>query len=310
MESVIACSLAPCSLAVTIWADKPGAQNDVTIPLHLTACCTRLGSIMTARSLGAVFAALAHQQVELALRSLTQRRNRHGAIHATRKAIRRLRSILALCHYSLEPEASAVDHELKRLATSLSRLRDAHVVVATASQLAEVDDREIWLDVASRLETRRDALLTDALSRDPDFAKRRAQLSAMVAAVASLPWQSLSNEYLSDGMKRSTCRVAKAEHAAQLEPNLVNHHRWRRRLRRLRIQKQMIHAARRAAPSLVGSLRDDSHTSVRALSKQSDSLGRVQDLHMLKASLIVLDKSLPLTRLRSRVSAEVNLLAL
>jgi CHAD domain-containing protein len=118
---------------------------------------------MTTRSSGSVFAALAQEQADLALRSLAQRRNRHGAIHATRKAIRRLRSLLALCRHSLEPEVSVVDRKLKRLASGLSRLRNAHVVVVTASRLARGDDRDIWLDVASRLEARRDALLADAL---------------------------------------------------------------------------------------------------------------------------------------------------
>lgn len=261
---------------------------------------------MTTRSSGSVFAALAQEQADLALRSLAQRRHRHGAIHATRKAIRRLRSLLALCRHSLEPEVSVVDRKLKRLASGLSRLRNAHVVVVTASRLARGDDRDIWLDVASRLAARRDALLADALSRDPDFARRRAQLGAIAAAVAALPWQRLTNKCLRHGMKRSERRAAKAARTARRKPDPVNRHRWRRRLRRLRMQKQMIQAAGRAAPSLM----HYGHASVGALGELSDRLGRIQDLHMLRSSLTSLDKSLPLAQLRRHVRAKANLVAL
>jgi len=261
---------------------------------------------MTASSSGLIFSALAEEQADKAVRSLAQRRNRHNAIHATRKAIRRLRSILSLCHQALDPEASAIDRGLRRVASSLSGLRDAHAVSATASQLAEGIDRDLWLDVAARLEARRDALLVDEMSKDPKFVKRCARLSALASAVVALPWQRLSKRYLEEGMARSTRRVAKAKRAFEQEPNPANRHRWRRRVRRLRMQTQMIQAASRAAPSLLGFRRDYSCTSVQALNRLSDRLAKTQDLRMLQRSLIVLDKDLPLPRLRRRIRAEVN----
>jgi CHAD domain-containing protein len=261
---------------------------------------------MTANSLGLIFSVLARKQVDRAVRSLAQRRNRHNAIHATRKAIRRLRSILSVCHQALEPEVSAIDRRLKDLANSLSSLRDAHVVSATASQIARGIDRELWLDVAARLEARRDVILVEALAKDPMFAKRRARLNALAAEVAALPWQRLSKKHLNEGMERGVRRVAKAARAFELEPNLAHRHRWRRRLRRLRMQSQMIQAASRTAPSLMGSRGDYSCTSVRALKRLSDSLGRAQDLRMLQCSLKMLDKTLPLPRLRSRLRAEIQ----
>ncbi|HUV96037.1 MAG TPA: CHAD domain-containing protein [Acidobacteriaceae bacterium] len=274
--------------------------------LQFDACHIRPASIMTASSSGLIFSALAEEQADKAVRSLAQRRNRHNAIHATRKAIRRLRSILSLCHQALDPEASAIDRGLRRVASSLSGLRDAHAVSATASQLAEGIDRDLWLDVAARLEARRDALLVDEMSKDPKFVKRCARLSALASAVVALPWQRLSKRYLEEGMARSTRRVAKAKRAFEQEPNPANRHRWRRRVRRLRMQTQMIQAASRAAPSLLGFRRDYSCTSVQALNRLSDRLAKTQDLRMLQRSLIVLDKDLPLPRLRRRIRAEVN----
>ena len=72
------------------------------------------------------------------------------------------------------------------------------------------------------------------------------------------------------------------------------------------MQKQMIQAAGRAAPSLMRY----GHASVGALGELSDRLGRIQDLHMLRSSLTSLDKSLPLAQLRRHVRAKANLVAL
>jgi hypothetical protein len=49
---------------------------------------------------------------------------------------------------------------------------------------------------------------------------------------------------------------------------------------------------------------------VPTLSKLSESLGKLQVLRVLKSSLIVMNKSLPLMRRSRRVSVEVDLLAL
>ena len=180
---------------------------------------------------------------------------------------------------------SVVDRRLKQLANSLSGLRDVHVVSVTASQLAGGLDRDLWLDVTAHLEARRDGLLAEALAKDPKFAKRCARLSTLASAVAALQWQRLSKRHLKESMERSVRRVAKAARAFEQEPSLANRHRWSRRLRRLRMQNQTIHTASRAAPSLVGSLGDYRCTTVRALNRLSDRLGRAQDLCMLQRRL-------------------------
>lgn len=61
----------------------------------------------------------------------------HGNIHETRKALRRFRSVFALCGPADDRSASVLDQAARRLGKSLSKLRDAHVMVQfTAKRLA------------------------------------------------------------------------------------------------------------------------------------------------------------------------------
>lgn len=240
------------------------------------------------------------------MRSLAQRRNRHSAIHATRKAIRRLRSILALCRQALEPEVAGIDRALRRLGTGLSDLRDAHVVTTTALKLATGDERDPWLAAADQLAARREALLAQALAKDPEFHARRATLHALAKAIAALSWDRLTHQDLSEGIARSVRRLAKAKQAQQREPNAHNSHRLRRRLRRLRMQHQAIQKVRRQAPSLLGPIQTGRYPSVRTLINDADHLGLLQDLKMLRSCLKGIDASLPLAQMRDRLRSELD----
>jgi len=244
------------------------------------------------------------------MRYLAQRRNRHAAIHRTRKAIRRLRSLLALCRPGLGPKAKAIDKGLKHLGASLSQLRDAHVVATTAAKLATGDQSEGWLALAARLAARREQFLAETLAEDPDFIARRRQLDELVRATAELPWEHLEDEHLGVGIVRSADRLAKAERAAKLEPDTANSHRWRRRLRRLRMQYQTIQAARTKVPSWAGPPRPHRYASLRKLIQWSDRLGRLQDLHMLEPFLDGANASLPLAAMRRRLHLEIRHAAL
>ncbi len=257
-------------------------------------------------SLGATFATLAVEQADKAAGALARRRDRHLAVHAARKAIRRLRSILCLCREALGPDVAGIDRKCKRLAAGLSDLRDAHVVATTARRLTKEHGDDLWREVAAQLEARRGKLLEDVLSRDPDFGKRRARLGVLAQAIAALPWDNLTTDHLREGIRRSRHRVARAQRASEQVSSLAHRHRWRRRLRRLRMQLQAIQAAGVPAPVWKKIHAGKGHASIRALSKLSDELGRRQDLRMLGSSLKLLDKSLPLTLLRSRIRTEMH----
>lgn len=262
--------------------------------------------MMVERSPGPLFARLAIDLAESATRLLARRKDRHVAIHAARKSIRRLRSVLDLCHEALGPQVDDIDRQYRQIAASLSTLRDAQAVANTAGLLARAEGDGPWHQVFALLKQRRNAVLTDVLRSDPDFAERRASLDALAKAVRCLPWDNLGTDHLRKRIARSERRVARAERASADVPSMDNRHRWRRRLRRLRMQLQAIQSAGKAAPALKAVRPDSGHASIKTLSKRSDALGRQQDLRMLRCSLKELDPSLPLATLRSELRAEMQ----
>lgn len=262
---------------------------------------------MTAHSPGPLFAAQAATQVDQAMRSLAQRRNRHSAIHRMRKAIRRLRSLLALCRPGLGPETDVIDNGLRQLCVDLSDLRDAHVVVVTASGLAGEGGQDTWSAGVAQLAARCESLLAKALAADPEFASRRARLDTLAQAIAALPWHRLDDSHLAEGIARSARRLAKAERKARQEPDADSSHRWRRRLRRLRMQYQVIRAARKKQPSWKGPRRASHHASIHALNRESDRLGRLQDLRLLGVHLKRIDVPPAVRKLmRHQLRAEID----
>jgi hypothetical protein len=262
--------------------------------------------MMAEASPGSLFAELAVDLADSISRLLARRKDRHLAIHAARKSIRRLRSVFDLCGKPLGPEVEGIDRQYKRIAASLSTLRDAQVVASTAAMLAKAEGSGSWQDVHTGLKRRRHALLAEALGTDPDFAERRKQLDALAKAVRSLHWNDLGIDQLSKRIARSERRVAKAERASVAAPSAVHRHRWRRRLRRLRMQRQAIQTVAKAAPAMKPLRTGAGHASIKTLSKRSDELGRQQDLQMLRRSLTTLDKSLPLAMLRRSLRVEMK----
>lgn len=169
---------------------------------------------------------------------------RHAGVHQARKAIRRTRAALALAGDALGRRAAAVDAALGRLCRGLSPLRDAQALVEALARLEANAPQPLRValpefDAAAR--ARRDTMLTGALARDPDFARRRARLTALRAAVASLPWAHLDHATVAAALARSERRTDKATRRAAKRPD--DHdtwHRYRRRLRRLRQQDTLL----------------------------------------------------------------------
>ncbi len=86
---------------------------------------------MSAADPGPLVRKRATQECRSIIAALSASDDPHAAIHAARKAIRRLRALLALLQDS-EMELKDEERSLQRLGDSLSDLRDAHVVVRAA----------------------------------------------------------------------------------------------------------------------------------------------------------------------------------
>lgn len=169
---------------------------------------------------------------------------RHVGIHEARKAIRRFRAVLALCGPASEDAAYALDQAVRRVGKSLSKLRDAHVVVQTATKHLKrrelTGKRDAWRALRDALKQRRDKLTLTALTADREFVRRRTNVAKFQKRLAALAWAPLTPEGILVALRRSSARVRRAEQDAKRQPTLIQQHRWRRRVRRLRMQLQCI----------------------------------------------------------------------
>lgn len=183
----------------------------------------------------------------LALRELTAAGNglartgtaRHAGIHAARRALRHVRALLALGAEEFGRAGAVVDARLQRLNRSLSPLRDAHVAWATLAQVPDVPQRR---RVSAALRARRDALARDV--SDEMLQRRRAALERTRAVLEGLDWAQLDAKTLRAGLKDARKRLAKAQRRAGERYDLARRHRWRRRLRKLHQQRQLLARAK------------------------------------------------------------------
>jgi CHAD domain-containing protein len=214
-------------------------------------------------------------------RALGTRRRIHEGIHDARKAIRRLRSLLALVKTRL-PETEKIDKQFERLGDGLSSLRDAHVVIENARSFRG-SHRKRWKPAIDALSAKRDERLARLLDSDPDFLKRRALLRRLEAQLDFVDWSKLRVPDLQDAIEASQQRIHRAEQMAASDPSLENTHRWRRRVRRLRFQLEAL--AKLSPDSVRKHSRKHPKHDPKALHKLGDALGNRRDDLMLEAAL-------------------------
>jgi CHAD domain-containing protein len=231
-------------------------------------------------------AALAGHEVRAIGRALAGAKNRHKGVHEARKAIRRLRALLSFGGPVLGADGERLDRAWRALGRGLSRLRDAEVSVATAKALTQDADESIaeaWKLAIAALETRRNTLMELALSADPAFARRRRRVASMGEAVDRLPWDMLDDEAIAEGLKQSRKRVEKAGKRAAESGTAADLHRWRRRVRRLRMQLQAMDNLRENGIRPRGV--HHGHGDLKEQIRLADVLGGQQDLQVLRGIL-------------------------
>lgn len=210
-------------------------------------------------------------------------------VHEARKAVRRLRSVLALARDRLGDEARTLDRDLRDLARGLSSLRDAHVVHATAAAIARdsdaPDDAILWGRIVQALSLRHDALLAIALEQDPGFVQRQTLAHRHADQLRALPWRRVHASDLRHGLRRSMRRQQRARQRALASDQPDDLHDWRRRLRRMRMQLHALKTLR---------VRAGADKSARGPGKMMarlvDQLGTLQDLELLHTALRQLDR--------------------
>ncbi len=172
--------------------------------------------------------------------------DRHEGVHQARKRLRRTRAALALGRKALGREGRQLDQDLGRICRGLSPLRDAQALIEGLKRLpasAPGPLASALPDIVALARTRRDDCLARALTRDPDFQRRRDRLQAMARRLEALDWHEVKPGAVAKSVARSEDRLANARRRASR--NAKDDARWhamRRRLRRLRQQDHLLAA--------------------------------------------------------------------
>lgn len=161
----------------------------------------------------------------------------HEGVHQARKSLRRTRSVLALGSPMLGPGAVLIDREGRSINRRLSTLRDAQALVSTLDHLIgreEAAEPLLVLRRVRRIAARaRAEHARIARAGEPDLAGARALLMTLLAALLSLPWQTLTEAGVRLALQYSVDRAEQAGRRAQTSSRASDWHRWRRRARRV-----------------------------------------------------------------------------
>jgi CHAD domain-containing protein len=196
------------------------------------------------------------------------------AVHDTRKAIKRLRALLALLEDELGQRAYARENDtLRDIAQRLSGARDAAVMLATLDDLVERHPRKLAarggvrkLRARLHAEHRRAEQLTlnDPLVRADVLGELHALRYRIAAwSLPERPGMQLVQPSFQRIYRQGRARRARAVHAKRAKRTLAMH-RWRKRVKDLRYAAEMLDRDSREA-----------RTPLRELARRADELGEL-----------------------------------
>ena len=193
------------------------------------------------------------------------------AVHEYRKSIRRARAVVSLLRPALgKKTADSFTRELQRAFAETGALRDADVLLASL-RLVESDDPALpEIEAALEREGRSDgADAARALEKGSDILKPLPDSLRVV-----LP-ESFSMDDLDRGLTRSTRRVRSTLEKAVETKTDADFHEWRKRVKELRYQIEML--ASSGSPAL--------KKREKKLDGLAEDLGETTDLILLEAAL-------------------------
>lgn len=249
-----------------------------------------------ATALAATLQAYALDQLAAMDAQLRRRgRHLHTGVHEARKAARRFRAVIALADAAVGAGADEAATVIRRVGKRLSRLRDAHVASEAAAAFAAPSAHaEPLRRLRRRLREQRDTLAAEVLQRDPELRRKRRQIRKARQALQSSAWGELSTPQLLQALQHSAQRLRRAEGDAHGSRSLALRHRWRRRVRRLRMQLQILAEiaqdkawprAARAAARWVLAEAADTLPGAAELHALGDVLGQQQDRALLRRAV-------------------------
>ncbi len=236
--------------------------------------------------------AVAHA-AEIGTQLVRAGRGHHAGVHRARKALTRLRALLALLRAAPVPPTH-LERRARAIARSLSQLRNAQAAYGTARRLSRAADspdaHAAWRTALGAIEAERDLLLDAELSSDVDFVARRRRFAALQASLHAYDWSVVKSGSIEAAFARSRRRVRREREQARKTHTQAQRHRLRRRLRRLLLQADLLReiadatdtrAAKRARKLIVGTP-IQRHPCKRLV----DALGEERDLQLLRSTLL------------------------
>jgi CHAD domain-containing protein len=216
---------------------------------------------------------IALEQIDIAVSRLARRSDIPGAIHDTRRSLKRLRALLRLLRPALTK--ATYRREAKRLAGTgrlLARARDHYVMNQT---LAKLQDRfkELPQSIGAKLNKLLANGARPATSRTTAESRRQAvqALEQAQTFFTSLERRTLAFHDLVAGLERSYRRARSAFHDAYDKPSDEAFHEWRKRVQQHWRHMQLLS---RGWPDVMSGRADEAKEVSRLL-------GEDHDLHVL-----------------------------
>jgi CHAD domain-containing protein len=224
---------------------------------------------------------MARGQIEAAIELLGGDGNREAAVHETRKALKRVRTLLRLARGDLDSHTYRSENDsIRQIGRRLAVARDSQVMVETLEAVSERFSAEMPLEAIEDLRSTLLAEHREAQERlDADEVLLGSAISQLEAARGRVPgWTFVHEDFraLAPGLRRVYRRGRRAAKAARREPSTENLHELRKRV------KDLWHAARvlrRVGPTRMKRLRRDAH-------EVSDLLGENHDLALLRTKAL------------------------
>jgi len=196
----------------------------------------------------------------------------HEAVHEGRRALRRLRALLALFQDELGSGYDNLREPYRSCTRALSSLRDAHALVETLGRVRRREGARLgvtlWASLDQRLRARRDRLLETAA---PDRASMRRVLGRAKRQLSV--WTSRADlDVLRKGLKRRYRRGRRALRRAEASRRMDAMHALRRRSRELGLDYVLLQSL---FPNLELS-------GIRRAHRVAQLLGRERELHQLR----------------------------
>ncbi len=246
-------------------------------------------------SVGDSLKAYALYQFDIAGRALGRSVGKmHIGVHEARKAIRRIRATIQLAGDRQRSDVSAADNEVKALCRRLSAARDAYILVKTVDGLLKSADdperRAILKRLRNRFRKHHSHLISRLLATDPGLRRFRRRLSRLRRSLAFAAWNRVSTVDVECALALSVRKAEQAASQAKILETGEARHRWRRRLRRLRYQREIVEselgtsvtAGTRSSPSSSSIAK----LTIKVLEATTDSLGDERDMRLLHATFL------------------------